>query len=336
MNKKLKATSPADILSFIPHALGFTPSNAFALLTMQGTQLGATLRIDAPTTGDPADYARRVVTYLAADEKATATLLAVYTDTDEHPNPYLAHLEAIKRELTLAEMPLKDAWLITPTHWRGLLTDTGNQPVEAITDSQLNAELIYTGSNNHDAEANYGPFTGDPGTGTRIQALIPSVSLEDITAARELWAQTLDKAGENPDADADTATQLVAALHNPIIRDLLLCDVVTDSLPADFSGIGNIVLGTGITPDWVRVDTAQDTARALITATPEGYRAPMLCLIGWLEYLKGRSSVAVEHFDLAAADTPGYRLAQLLTEVLRLGNVAATAQNPATAYRRLR
>lgn len=334
MNEQLKATSAADILSSIPHALGFTPRNAFVLLTMQGKQLGATLRVDAPTTGEPADYARRVVTYLAADEKATAALLAVYTDIDEHPNPYLAHLEAIKRELTLAEMPLKDAWLVTPTHWRGLLTDTGNQPVEAITDSQLNAALIYTGSNHHEAEAHYGPFTGDPGAGTRIQALIPSVSLEDITAARNLWAQAIKKAGNRP--DAETAVQLVAALHNPIIRDLMLCDVVTDSLPADFRGIGNIVLGEGVTPDWVRVDRAQDTARALITDAPEGYRAPMMCLIGWLEYLKGRSSVAVEHFGLAAADTPGYRLAQLLTEVLRLGNVAATAQNPATAYQRLR
>ena len=334
MNEQLKATSTADILSFIPHALGFTPRNAFVLLTMQGHRLGATLRVDAPTTGEPADYARRVVNYLAADEKATAALLAVYTDADEHPNPYLGHLEAIKRELTLAEMPLKDAWLITPTHWRGLLTDTGNQPLEAITDSQLNAALIFTGSNNHDGAVHHGPFTGDPGTGTRIQALIPSVSLEDITAARHLWSQTLDQAGKHP--DSDTAVQLVAALHNPIIRDLMLCDVVTDSLPADFSGIGNIVLGSGITPDWSRVDTAQDTARALITAAPEGYRAPMLCLIGWLEYLKGRASVAIEHFDLAEADTPGYRLAQLLTEVVRLGNVAETAQNPATAYKRLR
>jgi hypothetical protein len=333
MTEQLKATSTADLLSFIPHALGFTPRNAFVLLSMQGKRLGATLRIDAPTTGEPADYARRVVTYLAADEKATAALLAVYADTDEHPNPYLAHLEAIKRELALAEMPLKDAWLVTPTHWRGLLTDTGNQPVEAITDSQLNAALIYTGSNHQDAEAHYGPFTGDPGTGTRIQALIPSVSLEDITTARNLWADAIKEEGQH---DVDTAVQLVAALHNPIIRDLMFCDVVTDSLPANFRGIGNIVLGEGITPDWTRVDTAQDTARALITAAPEGYRAPMLCLIGWLEYLKGGASVAIEHFGLAEADAPGYRLAQLLTEVLRRGNVAGTAQNPATAYQRLR
>lgn len=334
MTEQLKATSPADILSFIPHALGFTPRNAFVLLTMQGKRLGATLRIDAPTTGEPADYARRIVSHLAADEKATATLLAVYADTDEHPNPYLAHLEAIKRELTLAEMPLHDAWIITPTQWRGLLTDTGNQPVEVITDSQLNAAMIYTGSNNHDAAPHYSPYTGDPGTGIRIQALIPNVSLEDITEARNLWTQTLGKAGEAP--DTDTAVQLVAAFHNPIIRDLMFCDVVTDSLPADFRGVGNIVLGEGITPDWSRVDTAQATARALITAAPEGYRAPMLCMIGWLEYLKGRSSIAVEHFDLAATDTSGYRMAQLLTEVLRRGGVAAIAQNPATAYRRLR
>lgn len=207
---------------------------------MQGKRLGAALRVDAPTIGEPAGYARRLVSYLAADEKATAALLAVYADTDEHPNPYLAHLEAITRELTLAAMPLKDAWLVTPTHWRGLFTGTGNQPVEAITDSQLNAALIYTGSNHHDA-AHYAPFTWDTGTANRIQTLIPSVSLEDIAAARSLWTQTLGKAGKAP--DADTVVQLVADLHNPIIRDLMLCDVVTDSLPADFSGIGNIVLG---------------------------------------------------------------------------------------------
>ncbi|MDQ0636393.1 hypothetical protein QFZ40_004364 [Arthrobacter pascens] len=84
------------------------------------------------------------------------------------------------------------------------------------------------------------------------------------------------------------------------------------------------------------MDTAQATARALIAAAPVGARAPLLCLIGWLEYLKGRASVAMEHFELAAADTPGYRMAQLLTELVRRGNVAGTAQNPDTAYQRLR
>jgi hypothetical protein len=334
MNEQLKATSTADILSFIPHALGRTPRNAFVFLTLQGKRLGATLRIDAPTTTDPRSYATRVAHYLAADEKATAALLAVYMDADEHPNPHIGHLEAIRRELTLAAMPLKDAWIVTPTHWRGLLADTGNQPVETITDSQLNAELIYAGSNHHEDTAHFGPFTGDAGIGTRIQGAIPSASLEDITAARKFWSRTLDAGSQQP--DADIAVQLVAALHNPIIRDLMMCDVVTNGLPADFRGIGSIVLGNGITPDWARVDTAQHAARALIAAAPEGFRAPMLCLIGWLEYLKGRASVAMEHFDLAGADTPGYRLAQLLTELVRRGNIAGTAQNPATAYRRLR
>jgi hypothetical protein len=333
MNEQLKATSTADILSFIPHALGKTPRNSFVLLTLQGKRLGATLRIDAPVAAEPRDYAQRVVSYLAADTKATASLLAVYADTDDHPNPHLAHLEAMARELTLAGMPLKDAWLVTPTHWRGLLTDTGNQPVDTIIDSRINAELIYKGSNNHETAAHYEPFTGDPATGTRIQSAIPSSSLEDITAARNLWARTLET-GQKP--DAETAVQLIAALHNPIIRDLMMCDVVSDSLPADFRRIGPMLLGEGIAPDWSRVDTAQETARGLIVAAQGGYRAPMLCLIGWLEYLKGRASVATEHLDLALADTPGYRLARLLTALIIRGSVAGTAQNPATAYQLLR
>lgn len=331
MNEQLKATTPADILSLIPHALGRTPRNAFVFLTLQGKRLGATLRIDAPGTADPASYATRIAHYLAADENATATLLAVYTDTDEHPNPHIGHLEAIRRELALAGTPLKDAWIITPTHWRGLIHDTGNQPVDAITNSHINAELIYTGSN-HQSPAHYGPFTGDPDTGTRIRAAIPGTSLEDINTARELWAQTLAGA-QTP--ETDTAVKLTAAFHHPLIRDLMMCDVVTHSLPADFRELGPILLGHSITPDWSRVDTAEEIARALITAAPEGSRAPMLCLIGWLEYLKGRATVAIEHLDLATADTPGHRLAQLLAEVINEGSVAPIAQNPATAYRRL-
>jgi hypothetical protein len=99
-------------------------------------------------------------------------------------------------------------------------------------------------------------------------------------------------------------------------------------------GSGYLPLGDGITPDWARVDGAQEAAKELITAAPETYRAPLLTVIGWLYYLKGLSSVAAEHFAAALEDVPGYRLAELMEEVIGHGRIAPVAADEATGYKK--
>ncbi|SDP84343.1 hypothetical protein SAMN04487914_1578 [Arthrobacter sp. ok909] len=75
-----------------------------------------------------------------------------------------------------------------------------------------------------------------------------------------------------------------------------MTDVIT-SAPDQFT---SVMLGVFPgRPGWARVDTAQEVAFELMKATPEGQRAPMLCLIGWLEWLKGKSSFAARIFKLA-------------------------------------
>ena len=69
---------------------------------------------------------------------------------------------------------------------------------------------------------------------------------------------------------------------------------------------------------WTR---AQEVAFELMKTTPEGQRAPMLCLIGWLEWLKGRSSFAARYFKLALEDITDYRLGVLLAELVNRGLV---------------
>ncbi|MBT2523194.1 DUF4192 family protein [Arthrobacter sp. ISL-28] len=145
--------------------------------------------------------------------------------------------------------------------------------------------------------------------------------------AQALWRETLDSTRA---MDETTTVRLVAAFQHVFIRDVLLCEIVHEHI----DNAGKVLLGHGgIAPDWARVDKARDIARELIQAAPEGYRAPMLTLIGWLEFYKGRGSTANHHFELATHDTKGYRLAELLSEVIRRGTVAGTAQNPDTAYR---
>ena len=98
MTNELRITSPADILSFIPHTLGFAPRESFVFITMRGDMLGATLRVDAPRDADTAGFAQAMADYLALDTVANAAVLAVYTDQPAAvgtARPFHGHIEAI-------------------------------------------------------------------------------------------------------------------------------------------------------------------------------------------------------------------------------------------------
>lgn len=340
MNDAIRISSPADILGFIPHSLGFVPRESFVFLTMRGKTLGATLRVDAPAFSDPVGFARSMVDYLALDTQATSVLMAIYTAAPAAAaqRPFHDHVEAVIQELEIAGTPLKDAWLVTSEHWQNLLCDSDAgcclpQPLESITDGQLNAELIFRGSSyQKEPGTTYAPFTGPADTAEQIREAVPEVFGAELHTGRELWADTLTRDGWT---DTTTAVALLACFQRPDLRDVMFCNVIDPEQP-DAEGSGDLLIGRGITPDWNRVDRAQETARLLIDAAPEGYRAPLLTLIGWLAYLKGQSSVAGDHFALAIADAPGYRLAELMEQLVSRGTIAPVAQDPDTAYKRHR
>ena len=337
MTDSVRASGPADVLSFVLHALGSVPRESFVLITLHGTRLGATLRIDAPLAPTPAMFARTVADYLAADTAATSVLLAVYTDVTgapELPRPFHEHVEALIEVFDAAGTPLKDGWLVTSTHWQNLLCDGVDgccpaYPLEAITDSALNAEMVYRGSTyNQDAGATYAPFTGPADTEETIIASIATQMITGTDHATALWANALRTTGQIPEQDR---IELLATLQIPAARDLLLCNII-DPERTTPEGAGDLLMGK-IAPDWTRVDKAQERARELINAAPGGYRAPLLTMFGWTDYLKGRASSAANHFTQATADSPGFRLAELLAGVMNLGTVADIAMNPATAYK---
>ncbi|MBT2568975.1 DUF4192 domain-containing protein [Arthrobacter sp. ISL-85] len=332
MNDFIKFTGPADILAFVPHTLGETPTESFVAMTMQGKQLGATLRVDAPFGQDPVGYAQTIVSYLTADEAATGALLVIYTDetTRDGSSPYAGHVQALRAELETAGMPLQDAWLVTSELWRNYhCTDSSccpAQSLDTITTSSGNAALIYRGSavTGFTAPA---PFTGDETAREAIAAHKPDGWPEDLEASRAAWAKVLD---DPKSLTTQTAHQLAGALH-PTIRDFMMSDIVPHA-PEQFT---SVMLGVFLSrPNWARVDTAQEVAFELMKATPVGQRAPMLCLIGWLEWLKGRSSFAARYFKLALDDVAGFRLAELLGELVNRGLIADCTRDPKKAYDR--
>ncbi|GAA4040488.1 hypothetical protein GCM10023063_27570 [Arthrobacter methylotrophus] len=98
---------------------------------------------------------------------------------------------------------------------------------------------------------------------------------------------------------------------------------------------GDVLLGLHPEqPDWARM-TSLDEVLAMLSRLGVGEaRAAALTIRGWIHWCQGRGSFADELFSQANAEQPGYRLAELLAEVLRRGTVCGWAKNPSSAWRK--
>ena len=149
-------TSAADILSYIPHALGFMPDESLVVITLANRRLGATLRVDLPPEGtDPLAFAEGVLSFLEGDLEADGTLLVVYTKqswqrlTIPPRNTLVLNVQAV---LGAAALPTRGGWLVSPSGWRDYFCiDEGccawpGEPLDSVSYSPLSAELVYGGS----------------------------------------------------------------------------------------------------------------------------------------------------------------------------------------------
>ena len=107
------------------------------------------------------------------------------------------------------------------------------------------------------------------------------------------------------------------------------------SAPADAGRLFRaILIGRSRTaPDWERMDRAYEAFTALVQRAAGEPAAALLTLLGWIEWARGRSSRAEICLSGALREVPGYRLAALLRELLRRGELPQWAQSPSTAWR---
>ena len=156
----VSVTSPADVLSYVPHALGFTPVESLVVMTMTGNRLGATLRVDLPSPGPavPADavaFAETVLSFLRGDTAADGVLVALYTFEEPVRDglpPRADLVKVLEEVLGHAGLPVRSGWVVSGTTWRDYsCTDAHccpwpGYPLDTVADSRLNAEMIFGGS----------------------------------------------------------------------------------------------------------------------------------------------------------------------------------------------
>lgn len=190
--ERLTVRGPEDILGFIPHSLGYWPASSLVAMTLHGTTLGATLRLDLPAAAgqaDPFGFADAVRRYLESDQDADGALLAVFT-TDAGmvpPSAYDLLVSTVQCSLEEAGMPVRAAWFVGDVYWRDALCGDGSccplpgRPVQEIRDSMLNTEMVYRGSS-------VGPA---PRSGSVPDVPVPAMHLAAVLEAQAGWEAEL-------------------------------------------------------------------------------------------------------------------------------------------------
>lgn len=248
-----RISSAADILGYIPHALGFHPRESLVFLTMSGKVLGATLRLDLPHS--PAlrvrrDYAETVCRFLSADTAADGVLIAMYTHQPwENPAapPFKELMDTLQLRLNQAGMPVRDAWLVSESSWREYLCDDPQccpwpgRDLDQIRTSALGTEMVFRGSSIASSSAEAVSLSGSPAWQT--QSTLDSAYSENNARSVGFWTQSTrfgavlqewesymgagaaEQESLEPESlrdRPDRAGYLLASLHCRAVRDALL------------------------------------------------------------------------------------------------------------------
>ena len=153
----LRVTEPREMLSLVPHQLGFHPSESVVAVSLRGPRgrVGLVVRVDLPDLANPdvgPQLARDVVAHLAGDGAERAWLV-VYTRDDPRRGPDAAVSAAVSCFREAAEAAFGDvpAWAVTSTGYLSLDCDQtccppGGRPLADLSSTQVSAQMVLAGS----------------------------------------------------------------------------------------------------------------------------------------------------------------------------------------------
>lgn len=333
----LTIKTPADVLSFVGHTLGFWPQESLVCITLDANRVGATLRVDLPRRGGEVTYARTVADYLAHDTSAASVLFAVYTSEPQkpgQPKPYAATIAALTGALAERGMSIRDGLLVgdkTVSQYDGDPLDGPALPLAVTQSSQVNAEFVYRGStiepsNRITLPAPTKETEAADAVDDRVRSIYNMNTTDALDQARALWDGMLDAKSYPSD---DQTVSLIANFQSPGIRDQLMADIPGIDEPMD-----RVLLAqTNGKPQWSRVEWAQQLLLHAYTHSSTKHSAPLLTAVAFINWWEGRGSKAHQFLQLALEADPSYRLARLSDLMIGTGTVAGWNMDKDRAFR---
>ncbi|MET3140316.1 UNVERIFIED_ORG: hypothetical protein ABIB13_000003 [Arthrobacter sp. UYEF2] len=332
----LTIKTPADVLSFIGHTLGFWPQESLVCITLADNHVGATLRVDLPKPSTEISYAKMVAGYLGHDTSAEGVLFAVYTSEPRNGDhkPHAATIAALTGALAERGLTIREGLLVgdqTVSQYDGDPEKGVRLPLSATQSSQINAEFVYRGSTIEPTNRITLPAsTKESQTLNAVESLVAAIQglshWDAMEQARTLWTEMLE-AKTYPDDEQTIG--LIANLQFPAIRDQLMADIPGIDQPMD-----RILLAqTHGKPQWSRIEWAEQLLVHAYTHSATAHSAPVLTAIAFINWWEGRGSKAHQFLELALEADPHYRLARLSDQMIGAGMVAGWSMDKGTAYR---
>lgn len=83
---------------------------------------------------------------------------------------------------------------------------------------------------------------------------------------------------------------------------------------------------TGSRPDWRRVDSLESVLRELVPYARGPERENLLCLMGWIEWVRGRGSAAGSYVDRCLTEFPQNQFCQVIESLMQFKGVCLWAR----------
>ena len=337
--KAIRLFSPVDILSVVPHLLGFHPFQALVLVCLHthgtGSRVGMVARIDLPEEGHAADAADALLPAVAREDPDAAILIAYGTPEDEGT----VAADALTDALTEVGIQMRDRLLVVQGQWRSLDSpDPQDWTVVPGPDAGPSLEFaVLAGSA---PAASRSVLEARVAAGIRASAVGRECarldrSRDEVTVERgaAVWGRLLmDRTGPAQFTDATVALAAVS-LHaggTPALRDALAGWLSPGVLAGDeMHPVALAGLREHLPLPWSQVSRGHDNPAAsarlvdrliqVAGCLPDACAVPVLTVLAHTAWAHGNGAVARVALDRALAADPSYVLAVLLDQLVTGG-----------------
>lgn len=331
----LKATEPADLLSFVPHLLGALPSRSVVLIPFVGKRATGALRADLPAPGaDVTGYAWGLVDMVASVPDMTHVMLVIYTDTpivDAMPQ-WHPLVEAVYENTLAVGLDLFQSLCVAGDGWADFADrDTIHDvvPSPAAIPGMASPVTVEAKAALPDVDDARREAILDAMTTGAING--PHVARPDLTGVLEAAL------GHTDALPVDVLAELALILREPPSRDVALVQWLGDAeeghraqdyqyafLEGSTTAAPPLfprVLGMGPAPDRARIVNALDVARQVAATAPVPVGAGALVICAWLSWALGQSSTAHAYLAQVPEGSSASSMGAILRELVDGGHL---------------
>jgi hypothetical protein len=319
----LIAQAPTDLLAYIEHTLRLSPRESLVIVTMDGPNLGALLRVDAQPASMPAEELAHHMLTCLADVEADGFLLVAY-DVNRH------YALGVAAQFDVTGHEMREVIVVNGGEWVAPFTgESGDYvPGESLVGLELNFGMHPGGDFPEVPEPVCDAVTVAAVESARAELLTEHADprLDSVHRVRALWAQALERG----DAAGDRYVFIAAMVH-PRCRDWLIGDVYDGGDAADreavyFGGLSRSV-------NWKKVQTAQRILADLVRTAPAEHAVHIMALLAHTAWMQGRGTIAGTLLDRARRIHAGNPLVRVLAQAIDCGVLPEIAKDRTRAWR---